>query len=75
MKKIFFSGCLFVLLFSIVACNDTAKTNIHKHDDGTTHAAHDTVKPVQEQFNVTDTIHRDTTDKDHTHKDGKKHSH
>jgi hypothetical protein len=75
MKKIFFSGCLSVLLFFIVACNDNAKTDTHKHDDGTTHEAHDTVKPVQEQFNVTDTTHKDTTGKEHTHKKGEKHSH
>ena len=75
MKKIFFSGCLSVLLFSIVACNNNAKTDTHTHDDGTTHAAHDTVKPAQEQFNVTDTTHSDTTGKEHSHKDGKKHSH
>ncbi len=75
MKKIFFSGCLFVLLFSIVACNNNAKTDTHTHDDGTTHAPHDTVKPAQEQFNVTDTTHKDTTGKEHTHKDGQKHSH
>jgi hypothetical protein len=75
MKKIFFSGCLSVLLFSIVACNDNAKTDTHTHDDGTTHAAHDTVKPAQEQFNVADTTHKDTTGKEHTHKDGDKHSH
>ena len=47
MKKIFFSGCLSVLLFSIVACNDNAQTATHTHDDGTTHAAHDTVKPAR----------------------------
>ena len=69
MKKIFFSGCISVLLFSIVACNDTAKTDTHKHDDGTTHAAHDTVKPAQEQFNVADTLNKDTTHKDTTGKD------
>jgi hypothetical protein len=59
MKKKFFSGCLSVLLFSIVSCNDNAKTDTHTHDDGTTHAAHDTGKPTQEQFNVTDTTHKD----------------
>lgn len=75
MKKIFFSGCLTVLLFSLVACNDHAKTNAHKHEDGTTHEAHDTIKPVQEQFNVTDRTHKDSADKEHTHKDGDKHSH
>jgi hypothetical protein len=63
MKKIFFSGCLSVLLISVGACYDNAKSNTHTHDDGTTHAAHDTVKPAQEQFNVADTIHKDTTDK------------
>lgn len=75
MKKIFFSGCLSVLLFSIVACNDNAKTDTHTHDDGTTHEAHDTIKPAQEQFNVADTAHTDTTGKEHSHKDGDKHSH
>ena len=75
MKKIFFSGCLSVLLFSIVACNDNAKTDTHTHDDGTTHAAHDTGKPTQEQFNVTDTTHKDTTGKGHSHEVGKPHSH
>jgi hypothetical protein len=74
MKKIFFSGCLSVLLISVGACNDDAKPNTHTHD-GTTHAAHDTVKPAQEQFNVADTIHKDTTNKEHSHKDGKKNSH
>ena len=75
MKKIFFTGCLSVFLFSIVACNDDAKADTHTHDDGSTHQAHDTVKPAQEQFNVTDTTHTDTTGKEHTHKDGDKHAH
>jgi hypothetical protein len=75
MKKIFFSGCLSVFLFSIVACNDTTKTDTHTHDDGSTHAAHDTTKPAQEQFNVADTIQKDTTVKEHSHKEGEQHSH
>ncbi len=75
MKKIFFSGCLSVILFSVVACNDNSKADTHTHEDGTTHADHDTTKPAQEEFNVTDTTNKDTAGKVHTHKDGETHSH
>jgi hypothetical protein len=62
---------LFVLLSS---CNNNSETkNTHQHDDGSTHIDHDTTKPVQQEFNVTDTIKNDTSS--HSHDDGNKHSH
>lgn len=74
MKKIFFlaSICAFVL---ITSCNNnnTESKNTHQHEDGSAHDDHDTTKPVQQEFNVTDTTKKDTIG--HTHKDGEKHSH
>lgn len=62
---------VFVLTSS---CNNNSDSkNTHQHDDGSTHADHDTTKPVQQEFNVVDSTKKDTTT--HTHDDGKKHSH
>lgn len=71
-----------LLLFAIIpsfilitSCNNTeeSKEKTHQHDDGSTHAEHDTTKPAQQEFNVVDTTKKDTTK--HSHADGEKHSH
>lgn len=73
MKKILLlSGITAIILSS--ACNNNAdKENAHQHEDGSTHVHADTVKPVQQEFQVTDTLKKDSTA--HTHKDGGNHSH
>jgi hypothetical protein len=80
MKKLLISGFIAILL-SLTSCgNNEAEQNTHTHEDGSTHADHDTTKPAQEEFNIADTTTKDTTNKDtikkkHTHKYGKAHSH
>jgi hypothetical protein len=74
MKKLLLLASItsFVL---ITSCNngEESKEKTHQHDDGSTHAEHDTTKPVQQEFKVADTTKKDTTT--HTHADGEKHSH
>jgi hypothetical protein len=74
MKRIFLFASI-ALLATITSCNNNSKSEgTHTHDDGSTHTDHkDTVKPVQQEFNVSDTTKKDTTT--HTHADGEKHSH
>lgn len=67
-----------VLLCGAVTVNYSCGENkqepgTHTHDDGSTHADHDTTKPVQEEFKVTDTTKKDTST--HSHGDGKSHKH
>ena len=74
MKRAF----LFVLLCNATilfySCGSNSETKTHTHTDGSTHADHDTTKPSQQEFNVTDTAKiTDTTT--HTHEDGETHSH
>jgi hypothetical protein len=73
MKKILFSALLCIATVTMISCGNNAETKTHTHDDGSTHAEHDTTKPKQEEFTIGDTTHTDTTE--HSHKDGKKHSH
>ncbi len=64
----------FAAIVLTISCNNNAETkNEHTHDDGSSHAEHDTTKPVQQEFNVADTTKKDTTT--HTNEDGEKHSH
>lgn len=73
MKKVLLISSICAALFLIVSCgNNDSKTDTHQHDDGSSHADHDTVKPVQQEFNVADTAKKDTT---HTHAEGEEHSH
>ena len=74
MKKVFLTASLALALCFTFSCNDT-ETGTHTHKDGTSHAGHDTVKPKQEEFIVTDSTHKDSNGKEHSHSDGKKHSH
>jgi hypothetical protein len=74
MKKIFFSICLAIGTVSMVACSN-AETENHTHDDGSTHADHDTAKSTQQEFTVGDTTHSDSTGKAHSHEDGSEHKH
>ena len=72
MKKILLLAGIsaFVLLTS---CNNKSEANgNHLHDDGSTHTDHDTSKPVQQEFNINDSIKKNTST--HTH-DGQKHDH
>ncbi len=75
MKKLILSIILSVSLF-FVSCNNNNESTpgTHKHEDGSTHTDRDTVKPVQEEFIVPDSLSKDSA-KTHTHKDGKPHSH
>ena len=63
-----------ILLFNSCA-NNQQESRTHTHEDGSTHADHDTLKPNQQEFNVEDTTGTDTSGKVHTHKDGETHAH
>ena len=73
MKKILLLAGISAFVFSTSCNNKTEANGNHLHDDGSTHADHDTSKPVQQEFNVNDSIKKDTSI--HTHDDGKKHDH
>ncbi len=74
MKKILLLSGLAVLVFTTACNNNNAnKEGAHQHEDGSTHDHADTVKPAQQEFQVTDSLKKDTTG--HTHTDGEKHSH
>jgi len=74
MKKLIFISSICAAMFFAISCgNNNSKTDTHVHDDGSTHQDHDTTKPVQQEFNVADTIKKDTIA--HTHDNGKKHTH
>jgi hypothetical protein len=79
MKKAIFCAFIGIATLSMISCGNNAETNAetktHTHDDGSTHADHDTSKPAQQEFVVGDSTAKDTTAKEHTHKDGEKHSH
>ena len=74
MKKAIITALIGIATLTIVSCGNNAETKTHTHDDGSTHADHDTAKPAQEEFVVGDTTNKDAT-KEHSHKDGEKHSH
>ena len=74
MKKVLLVSSICAAMFFVISCNNNnSKPDTHTHDDGSTHADHDTVKPAQQEFNVADTTKKDTTA--HAHENGKKHSH
>ena len=76
MKKVFLIGSISICLAMSACNNDKKEPDTHAHDDGSTHADHDTTKPQQQEFSVSDSTNiKDTTDKQHIHKDGEKHSH
>ena len=79
MKKATLFASTLCTLMLMISCSDQPASNTHQHEDGTLHSDHapDTVKPQQEEFVLGDTTAVDTTKKDsnHTHKNGKKHSH
>lgn len=74
MKKFFIGTCMALAITLSMSCSNenTAESGTHTHDDGSVHTDHDTTKPVQEEFKVTDTIKSDTS---HSHDDGKPHAH
>lgn len=73
MKKILLLSGITAILFTSACNNKSNEEGAHQHEDGSTHVHADTVKPAQQEFQVTDTLKKDTTA--HTHKDGEKHSH
>ena len=74
MKNTFIIGSMLcTILFT--ACNNSTKPDTHEHEDGSTHTDHDTTKPVQQEFIVGDSTHKDSSGKEHTHKDGENHPH
>jgi len=75
MKKAIFSTVLGIATLAMIGCGNNGETKAHTHDDGSTHADHDTTKPAQQEFVVGDTTSKDSTGKKHTHEDGEKHSH
>jgi hypothetical protein len=76
MKKMLLIGSMSAALFVLNACgNNQPAENTHTHEDGSTHADHDTTKPNQQEFKVGDTTHADTSGKPHTHADGEQHTH
>ena len=74
MKKTFILGSLILFTISFTACNNSTEPKTHIHEDGSTHSDHDTTKPKQKEFTVDDSSYKDST-KEHTHKEGSKHSH
>jgi hypothetical protein len=74
MKKLLLLASITAFVIT-TSCNNNSKSEgTHTHEDGATHTDHkDTVKPVQQEFTVSDTTKKDTTT--HTHADGEKHSH
>lgn len=73
MKRILFVTIM-AIGFMFGACNNSSKEDTHTHDDGSTHSDHDTTKPKQHEFKVSDTTNKKDTG-NHTHDDGTKHSH
>ena len=75
MRKALLFACICAFMFGS-SCNNnkTSKEGTHTHSDGSTHDDHDTTKPAQQEFNVTDTSGKKDTGI-HTHDDGTKHAH
>ncbi len=74
MKKSLLLACISAFIITTSCNNNSAETkNTHIHEDGSAHKDHDTTKPVQQEFNVADTIKKDSAV--HTHKNREKHSH
>jgi hypothetical protein len=74
-KKTFISGSLILSVLFLAACNNSTEPKTHTHEDGSTHADHDTAKPKQQEFIIGDSTGKDSSSKEHTHKDGSRHSH
>jgi hypothetical protein len=75
MKKAIVIALIGIASFTVISCGNNTENKTHTHEDGSTHADHDTTKPAQQEFTVGDTTSKDTTANEHTHKDGEKHSH
>jgi len=79
MKRILFIAGMYIVLQSLIACgnessNAETDAKTHTHEDGSTHADHDTTKPAQQEFQLSDSTKTDTT-KMHSHGGSKPHSH
>jgi len=75
MKKAIITAFIGIVTVTTSSCGSNTETKTHTHEDGAVHADHDTTKPKQEEFIVSDTLTKDTTVKPHSHKPGEKHSH
>ena len=77
MKQVFLSIMMVISISISFSCNDnsTSQPGTHTHEDGSVHTDHDTTKPQQEEFKVPDSTYKDSAGKEHTHADGKKHTH
>lgn len=74
MKKLLLIGSICSAMLFVVSCdNNSSEPDTHMHVDGSTHADHDTTKPVQQEFNVADTVKKDSSV--HMHDNGEQHSH
>lgn len=73
MKKALLLACVCAFLLAVSCNNKSENKGTHTHDDGSTHSDHDTAKPAQQEFNVTDTSSKKDTGS-HTHEDGTKHT-
>jgi hypothetical protein len=75
MKQKLFFVLITGAMLTLYSCGNNSKSEkgTHKHEDGSTHSDHDTTKPSQQEFKVTDTTKKDTAT--HKHADGKEHSH
>ena len=75
MKKMLFTGSIAALCLFTSCANNQQDQGTHTHEDGSTHAGHDTTKPNQQEFTPADSAHTDTPGKSHTHKEGATHAH
>ncbi|HCL06538.1 MAG TPA: hypothetical protein DHW64_11505 [Chitinophagaceae bacterium] len=76
MKKSIFIALICSASLAMFSCDNAPEVKEgHTHSDGTTHADHDTTKPVQQEFNAADSSSKTADTSAHTHEDGKKHSH
>jgi hypothetical protein len=77
MKRLFSIGSLVMALLLAIACENTESNGTHTHDDGTTHADHDTSVPAQQEFTVGDstkTADSSSHKRPHSH-GGQSHTH
>ena len=76
MKKVFVIAIVAITIVSY-SCNGNSagKKGEHTHPDGSTHSDHDTTKPNQQGFKISDSTHTDTAGHEHSHGDSLKHSH
>ena len=72
MKTLILNAVLSIAIITMFSCSNKTESEAHTHEDGSTHADHDTTKPDQQEFIVGDSTQKDSS---HTHTNGEKHSH